>query len=316
MSIQPRAVIFAEERMAGFVQVFREFLFESGFRQIICTTNPVEISNLIHTSHWPIIFVDHTNGVSDGMQQFEGIFKIPGHELLPIVFTAPGDNPLYDQFYQSIGAVGLIKKPLQTTSAEKILRAINPQPKDPAIRLAHQISKSLLHQEYASVEQHLERLRSLPQFRKQAEIALLRVDISKGNMSKANERFRHLLRDRPRDLRVLSEYAEFLKKNALYFNALKCYQRIQNLNPKLSFKHWDQLTLHVELEQIDEAARLLESMQSDDASKEQAAEALARMMHFMGLQNSIPNFLKSFPGASKNFNLFARASSVKKVASQ
>ncbi|MEN9808909.1 MAG: hypothetical protein RL189_2784 [Pseudomonadota bacterium] len=315
MSLQPRAVIFAEERVTGFVQILREFLFKLGFRQTICTTNPLEISNLIHTSHWPIIFIDHTDGVNDGMQHFEGIYKVLGHQLLPIVFTAPSDNQLFDSFYQSLGAVGLIKKPLQTSNAEKIVRAVIPQPNDPAVRLAHQVSKAMLQGHYGTVEQQLARLREIPQFRRHAEIALLRVEMAMGNMSKANERFRLLLRDRPRDLRVLSEYAEFLKKNALYFNTLKCYQRIQSLHPELSFKFWDQVTLHIELEQIDEAARLLDSMQHDDTYRDLAAEALARMMYFMGLQHNIPNFVKLYPNATRNYNLFTGTSPSKKVSS-
>jgi tetratricopeptide (TPR) repeat protein len=315
VSLQPRAIIFADDRASGFVQILREFLFKMGFRQTAVTTNPLEVSNLIHTSHWPIVFVDHTDGANDGMQMFEGIYKILGHQLLPYVFTAPSDNQIFDSFYQSIGASGLIKKPIQTSNAEKIVRALLPQPNDPAIRLAHQVSKAMLQGHYGTIDMQLNRLRDIPQFKRHAEIALLRVEMAQGLMSKANERFRHLLRDRPRDLRVLSEYAEFLKKNALYFNTLKCYQRIQSLHPELSFKFWDQVTLHIELEQLDEAARLLDSMQHDGTHKDIAAEALARMMYFMGLQHNIPNFIKLHPNATRNYNLFTGATPGKKVSS-
>lgn len=315
MSLQPRAVIFAEERATGFVQILREFLFKLGFRQTVCTTNPLEISNLIHTSHWPLVFIDHTDGVNDGMQHFEGIYKVLGHQLIPIVFTAPSDNQLFDSFYQSLGAAGLIKKPLQAANAEKIVKAVTPQPNDPAVRLAHQISKAMLQGHYTNSEQQLLRLREVPQFRRHADIAILRLEMAMGNMAKANERFRQLLRDRPRDLRVLSEYAEFLKKNALYFNTLKCYQRIQSLHPELSFKFWDQVTLYIELEQVDEAARLLDSMQHDETFKDLAAEALARMMYFMGLQHQIQNFVKLYPNATRNYNMFTGNTPVKKVSS-
>ncbi|NBO39412.1 response regulator [bacterium] len=315
MSLQPRAVIFAEERSTGFVQILREFLFKMGFRQTVCTTNPTDISNLIHTSHWPIVFVDHTNGVNDGMQMFEGIYKIIGHQLIPYVFTAPSENQIFDSFYQSIGAVGFIKKPLQTSNAEKIIRAVLPQPNDPAIRLAHQVSKAMLQGHYGTIEQQLNRLRDVPQFKRHAEIALLRIEMTQGHMSKANDRFRHLLRDRPRDLRVLSEYAEFLKKNALYFNTMKCYQRIKSLHPELTFKFWDQVTLHIELEQMDEAARMLDSMQHDATYRDLAAEALARMMYFMGLQHNISNFVKLYPSATRNYNMFTGATPPKKVSS-
>lgn len=315
MSLQPRAIIFADERASGFVQMLREFLYKVGFRQTIVTTNPLDVSNLIHTSHWPIVFIDHTDGANDGMQMFEGIYKILGHQLLPYVFTAPSDNQVFDSFYQSIGAAGLIKKPIQTSNAEKIVRALLPQPNDPAIRLAHQVSKAMLQGQYGTIDLQLNRLRDIPQFKRPAEIALLRLEIAQGLMSKANERFRHLLKDRPRDLRVLSEYAEFLKKNAHYFNTLKCYQRIRSMHPELSFKFWDQVTLHIELEQLDEAARLLDSMQHDATHKDIAAEALARMMYFMGLQNDIPNFVKPHPNATRNYNLFTGATPGKKVSS-
>lgn len=315
VSLQPRAVIFAEERATGFVQILRTFLFKLGFRQTICTTNPLEISFLIHTSHWPIVFIDHTDGVNDAMQHFEGIYKILGHQLVPYIFTAPTDNHLFAAFYQSLGAVGLIQKPLQMSAAEKVVRAIIPQVKDPAVRIAHQVSKALLQGHFGAVEQHLSILREVPQFQRHAEIAQLKIEINLGNMSKANERFRLLLRNRPRDLRVLSEYAEFLKKNVLYFNTLKCYQRIQSLHPELSFKFWEQVTLHIELEQIDEAARLLDSIHNDDTYRDHAAEALARMMHFMGLQQNIPNFLKLFPNAARNYNLFGGTTTSKKVSS-
>ncbi|MEY2987727.1 MAG: hypothetical protein RJB13_1248 [Pseudomonadota bacterium] len=315
MAVQPRGIIFADERASGFVQILREFLFKLGFRQTIVTTNPLEVSNLIHTSHWPIVFIDHSDGISDGMQVFEGIYKILGNQLLPYVFTAPADNHLFDAFYQSIGAVGLLKKPIQMASAEKIVKSVIPLPNDPAITLAHQVSKALLQGHTTGIETQLNRLREIPQFKRHAEIALLKLEMSQGLMSKANDRFRKLLRERPRDLRVLSEYAYFLKRNSLFFNTLKCYQRIQSLHPELSFKLWDQISLHIELEQIDEAARLLDNLYSDGTHKDPATEALARMMYFMGLQHNIPNLVKLHPTATRNYNNFTEASSPKKVGS-
>jgi len=313
VAVQPRGIIFADERASGFVQILREFLFKLGFRQTIVTTNPLEVTNLIHTSHWPIIFIDHSDGISDGMQVFEGIYKILGTQLLPYVFTAPADNHLFDTFYQSIGAIGLLKKPIQMASAEKIVKSVIPRPNDPAITLAHQVSKALLQGHTTGIEMQLNRLREIPQFKRHAEITLLKLEMSQGLMSKANDRFRKLLRERPRDLRVLSEYANFLKTNSLFFNTLKCYQRIQSLHPELSFKLWDQISLHIELEQIDEAARLLDNLYSDGTHRDPSTEALARMMYFMGLQHNIQNFVKLNPTATRNYNNFVAANSSKKV---
>ncbi len=315
MAVQPRGIIFADERASGFVQILREFLFKLGFRQTIVTTNPLEVLNLIHTSHWPIVFIDHSDGISDGMQVFEGIYKILGTQLIPYVFTAPTDNHLFDAFYQSIGAAGLLKKPIQMASAEKIVKSVIPQPNDPAIALAHQVSKALLQGHTTGIEMQLNRLREIPQFKRHAEITMLKLEMSQGLMSKANDRFRKLLRDSPRDLRVLSEYANFLKSNSLFFNTLKCYERIQSLHPELSFKLWDQISLHLELEQIDEAARLLDNLYNDGTHRDPSTEALARMMYFMGLQHNIQNLVKLHPTATRNYNNFTAANSPKKVGS-
>lgn len=315
VSLQPRAIIFADDRVPSFIQILREFLFKLGYRQTICTTNPVEVSNLIHTSHWPLVIIDHTTGVNDGMQVFEGIYKILGHQLIPYVFSAPADSHLFQNCYKSIGAAGLIKKPLQISDAERVLKSVIPKTTDPAVRLAHHVSKSMLQGNFTSLDLQLSKLKEVPQFKRHAEIALLRVEMAQGMMSKANERFRGLLKEHPRDLRVLSEYADFLKRNSLYFNTLKCYQRIQSLHPELSFKFWDQVALHIELEQLDEAAQLLDSLQQDEGQKDLAAEAIARMMYFMGLHSSIPNFIKVHPNTLRNYNLFTGATPVKKVSS-
>jgi tetratricopeptide (TPR) repeat protein len=313
VTVQPRGIILADDRASGFVQILREFLFKLGFRQTVVTTNPLEVSNLIHTSHWPIVFIDHSDGISDGMQVFEGVYKILGHQLLPYIFTAPADNHLFDTFYQSIGAAGLVKKPIQMASAEKIVKAIIPPPNDPAITLAHQVSKAMLQGHHTGLEMQLNRLREIPQFKRHAEITMLKLEMHQGLMSKANDRFRKLLKERPRDLRVLSEYAYFLKRNSLFFNTLKCYQRIQSLHPELSFKLWDQVALHIELEQIDEAARLLDNLYNDATHKDASTEAMARIMYFMGLQHNIPNFVKLHPNATRNFNNFNAANTNKKV---
>lgn len=244
---------------------------------------------------------------------FESIYKILGHQLFPYIITAPADNQLFNSLYESIGAVGLIKKPIQIANAEKIIKAVMPQTEDPLIRTAHHISNSLIQGNYKSMDVMLGRLRDFPQFKRQADLTLLKLEMIQGQMSKANDRFRLLLKDRPKDLRVLAEYSEFLKKNAHYFNTLKCYQRIHSLHPELKFKLWDQFTLHIELEQIDEAARLLESIQHDINHKEQAHEAIARVMHMLGLQNNIQNFLKTSPVASKNYLKFLEATQEKKA---
>lgn len=312
MAVQPRGIIFADDRASGFTQLLRQFLFKIGFGKTIVTNNLLEVSNLIHTNNWPIIFIDHTDGVSDAMQIFETIYKPLGHQMLPYVFTASADNHLFEEFTQSIGAVELLKKPLQPNLAEKIVKSVIPQQNDPAMMLAHRVSRALLQGQYTGVEAQLTRLREVPQYKRHAEIALLKLEINQGLMSKAHERFSKLLRDKPNDLRVLSEYAHFLKTNSLFARAIKCYQRIQSLHPELTFKLWDQISLHIELEQIDEAAHLLACLYNNQTHKDASTEALARLMYCMGLQNNIQQLVKQHPNAKRNFN---EANSTKKVGS-
>lgn len=304
MNLTPKAFIFANEQEQAFVQLFKQFLFRCGMRETAVVQDPLEISKYVFDDVWPLVFIDVIDGISDGFAVFEGLYKTTGYQLFPYVIVAPGEKKVYELFAQSAGAAGTIRKPLQVIESEKLLKRIIPNRNDPATLLALQVSRLLLRSEFEKAMAPLARLAAVPAFKRNAEIALVRCEIGLGHISKAESRIKKMMQANPREIRVLCELADFLRRNAQYADALKCCQRIREMHPQMNIKVWDQIILHHELDQLDEAANLLESLQGDPTFKELSSEGLARMMLFMGMADYIPQFLKACPNALKSYTQF------------
>ena len=120
-------------------------------------------------------------------------------------------------------------------------------------------------------------------------------------MAQAQQRLGRLASKDDKDVRVLCELADFHRKNSQLANAIFSYKKVHALHPQLRIKIWDQILLHVELDQLDEAAMLLDDLQGDATFRDLSTEGLARLMHFMGLTQSVANVLKPQPELLKSY---------------
>lgn len=302
MNFTPKAVIFAEEQ--GFTDILKTFLFKCGLRETVIAREAKDLAGYLHDNFWPIVFIDHSDGHCDGFATFEGIYKTLGFELLPYVFVAPPDKRVYQLFGLSAGARGIVKKPLQPNEASLLIKQLMPPPQDSLTSLALQVSKVLLKGELAKAMPALTKLQTVPQFKRGAEIALVRCEIALGHHLKAEERLQSLLKVNEKDLRVLSEVCDFFKRNGKYSDALKYYNVIHSLHPRMTLKVWDQILLHLELDQLDEAVTLLDELQLDATFREPATDALLRILLFMGIGQFGTQVARQFPGLAKQYNLF------------
>jgi len=296
-----RALVFGNPEKAVYFRILKDFLFKLGMRDTTFISDPAEISKQIFDNVWPIVVIDHSDGSTDGFAVFDGIYKTLGHELLSFVFLAPGDKVVFQLFSESAGARGVVQKPLQPLDAAKLFRMLMPPPGDNATTLALQISRLMLRGELTKAAPALTKLTTVPYFRRQAETALIRIEIRLAHMAQAQQRLARLLMKDERDVRVLCEYAEFHKKNSQYAQAISLYRRIRSLHTQLNIKIWDQIHLHVELDQLDEAGLLLDGLQGDPTFRDLSTEGLAKLMHIMGLAHSVSNVLKSQPDLIKQY---------------
>lgn len=309
MKYTPKAIIFGDEN--GFTQLLREFLFEMGLRETVVAKEAHEIYNYIHEKQWPIVIVNHSEGHHDGLMMFEEIYKTRGLELLPYVFTAPETSNKYSLFAQSIGAKGYISKPLNVQNARKTLRQIIPDMESPSAELAFKATILLLNKREEDAIPLLEQLTKVPFYAKGAEVALIRLEIAKGEFSKAEERLARLMKHADAKIRALCEYTEFYLKRSQFNEAMKIYRTLKEIHPEMNLKVWEQIVLHIELEEIDAAAVLLNELSRDPNMKDFAVEGLARIMIFMGLSEYVPSIAKASPNVAKMYANFVALNAVR-----
>lgn len=300
-SFTPRALIFGDSEKPAYFRLLKDFLFKLGLRETTGVSSPADIAQHLQENIWPILLVDHTEGQEDGFVTFERLQKTLGFELLPILVLAPQERVVFGLFGVSAGARGVLAKPLQPQEAARMFRALIPPAGDPATTLALQVSRLLLKGELAKAMPALTKLAAVPVFKRHAEVALARCEMKLGLMAQANQRLMRLAQKEEPDIRILCEIAEFHKSNAQHSLAISAYKRIHALHPQLHIKTWDQILLHVELDELDEAALLLDELQGNTHFRDSSTEGLARLMYFMGLTQSVANVLKMNPEALKNY---------------
>ena len=297
-----KAILYSEEQ--GFTDILKTFLFKCGLRETIIVQDPAEIGHMLHDNYWPIVFVDHTDGHQDGFSVFDGIYKTVGYELLPYVFMCSAEKKVYQLFGLSAGARGILKRPLQPNEAGALIKQLIPPAGDAVTNLALQISKIMNKGDFQKAIPALTKLQQIPQFKRGAEIALIRCDIYTGQHLKAEERLKKLHLENDKDIRVLSEMCDFYKRNCKYAEAIKYYNMIRHVHPRMTLKIWDQFMLHMELDHLDEAASILEEMHTDLTFGEMATDAVLRILIMMGIPQYSVLVTRSHPALTKHFSHF------------
>ncbi len=302
MTFTPKAVLMVQE--TGFVAVLREFLFKFGLRETQLVRTPQEIASYVQANFWPLIFVEHTDGIADALITHDRLIRTPGMELLTFVFVGPSDKRKYLLFSQSAGARGYIKKPLQPLEAGVLIRDIIPPPNDPGVKFAMEATRYLLKGEAEHAIPILLRLLAAPLFARQAEIALSRCELLLNQTSRAEERLMKLYKSNPRDVLVLGELADYYRNSCQLIQAKKYYRKIRDLHSDLTQKQCEEIMSLFELDELDEAVSLLDDLQKDPFLRDSSAEGLAKVMYFMGLSDYIPGFLKHFSHILRQYNQF------------
>jgi tetratricopeptide (TPR) repeat protein len=297
-----RAVIFGNKEMDSFLRLLKSFLFKVGLKDSIMTSDIKELSALVHDDFWPVIFVDHTDGYRDGFIQFEAIYKNMGLELFPYFLMTPADKKHFKLFGSSAGLSAVLEKPLQPKEAEQTIQSFLPNRADNWVESALLASKFILKKDYPAAKAILAKLATQPKYSFTATIASIRCDIASGSHSLAEQKLKFLHARDPKNIRVMSEYAELLRKNCRFNDTLEMYDKIHKLHPQMNIKVWDEILLYLELDMIDEAAVLLDGLQSDLTFRDFAIDGLLRIMCQLGLQQHAGTALKVHPGLLKQYS--------------
>jgi tetratricopeptide (TPR) repeat protein len=296
-----RAVIFGNKDMDSFLRLLKSFLFKVGLKDSIMTSDIRELSNLVHDDFWPMIFVDHTDGYRDGFIQFEAIYKNMGFELFPYFLMTPQDKKIFKLFGPSAGVSAVLSKPLQPREAEQIIQTFLPIRNDNWADSALLASKFILKEDYPAAKALLAKLATQPRYSFTATIASIRCDIAAGSHSIAEQKLKFLHARDPKNIRVMSEYAELLRKNCRFKDTLEMYAKIHKLHPQMNIKVWDEILLYLELDMLDEATVLLDELQSDATFRDTAIDGLLRMMCQLGQTQHVGTALKLHPGLHKQY---------------
>lgn len=305
MEFTLKAVLFAED--SAFFNFLKSFLFKYGLRETEVTRDPRDIAKFVSQNIWPIIFVDHSEGFSDALPVFEGIYKTRGFELLPFIFVAPQEATHFDLVCKVVGGRGVLRKPLQPREAEKMLQGILPRTDDKVTFLALQASKLVIAGDYEKAIPALNKLATIKPYERPAKTALLRCEIQLGHYKKAEERVSEILRANPKDVRAICDYCEILRRRSQSAMAIKYYKMIRSIHPEMTLTIWDHLLLHLELDEVDEAVMLLNELHRGRTYRELSTELLTRIMLYMGLEEHIPGVLRSYPALGKKFSSYVES---------
>lgn len=301
-SISPRAVLFAEQ--GAFASFLRTFLFKHKLRETLITDNPDEIVSCISQNQWPIIFIDHAEGKIDAMLSFEKLISRPGFEMLSYIFIAPAEFSKYPDYTQSVGASGWLAKPIEPPKADTLIRNIQNLINKKSCALALQASRLILQGMAEKAIPMLENLLTTPEFAKSAAIALARQDMENGLFSKAKGRLTDLLNKHGKEIRILCEISRYYLKLSQPAKAVKFFDEIRQRHSDLTLMIWPHLETLTEIDDIDTVSQILLELQRKPFFADDATEYFSRLMYQFGLQEHIPNALRTHPNIVRRYNQF------------
>jgi CheY-like chemotaxis protein len=313
--VATKTVIFGNKEMDSFLRLLKGFLFKVGLKESLVTSNLEEVVNLVHNDFWPIIFIDHTEGVRDGFVQFESVYKNIGFEMFPYFLMAPADKKIFKLFGASTGVAAVLSKPLQPKEIEQLLRQYVPANNDPLVEIASHASKLIFKKDFVNAKTLLGKLSTQPKYSFSATISSIRCDIAMGSHSIAEQKLKFLNSKDPKNIRVMIEYSELMKKNLRLNDVLDMYSKIRKMHPNMYIKIWEQILLYLELDLIDEASILLDELQTEEVFRDFSTDGLIRILYQFGLQQHLATALKLHPVLQKKYSAVIQEIQISQKAS-
>lgn len=292
MAMQQRAIIVTDERRNNqTVRDLRTVLIKSGYKDTLCTTQIIDIANVVYASQLPVIFIDHDSAGTDGLRQFERIFRSPGNQLFHYILIVDNDEKVMSKSFKSLGFAAVIHKPFQAQEVSEALTNAFTRITATSLKSVHDYALAMLNKDYFAAEIQLKTLRQDHKFKNKAEIARAFLNDIQGAGPKVMAIFQRLAKDDSVDLRTLSDYAFFLKKFSIYDECKTTHERIREKQPNLLVKIWEEILFLSELEYLNDIAILLEKIDAFETQRDNVVSLLARMMQVLCLGDKIPQLL-------------------------
>lgn len=292
MAMQQRAIIVTDERRnSQTVRELKAVLNKSGFKDSICSTQFVDIANVVYASQLPIIFIDHDSNNADGLRQFERIFRAPGNQLFHYFLVVDNDENVLSRSFKSLGFAGVIHKPFQAQEIREVLTNAFARVSGTSLKSVHDFALAMLKKDYASAEIQLKSLRQDHKFKNKSEIARAFLNDIQGAGPKVMAIFQKLVKEETVDLRTLSDYVFFLKKFSIYDECKTNHGKIREKQPHLLVKIWEEILFLSELEYLNDIAVLLEKIEVFETQRDNVVSLMARMMQVLCLGDKIPQLL-------------------------
>lgn len=306
MSYIFRAFIYGEE--SWIFSTLRDFLFKLGMRGTVSTANILEIKASLENDVFPVVFIDHSPGTNEGFFLYESLRAERGLELVPFFFLVGEGERAYFKYGEAFGAKGVIKKPFTPNDVALMMTPLSSLQQLQAHQKSMAISKALAKGESESVLRPLAAMEQSPYYSTGAGIALARIFMRMGKYALTEKKLTDMLRRSPGDFRVLCEVADLFLTCNKYAEALKIFQRFEQLDIRITVKVWEQLELLLRMDDVHGAAELIKRMNKVSSLKEPATAALLRIMTFMGLSDLCPQVAKAYPRLARRYPVTATSS--------
>lgn len=292
MSIQQRAVLVADERRAQTtIRDLRAALNKAGTKDLLCTQNLTDISNIVCASQWPFIFIDHDSEFADGLRQFERIYRSAGHQLFNYFMILPTDENVIRKSFRSLGLSGVVHKAALTGDVAEVVIPCIKKNTDAQLKSAHEFALAVLKKDYPAAEIALNRVNFDTKEKIKIEMARIFLTDAQGAGPKVMSLFQKRLKADSAELRVLSDYAFFLRKFSIYDVCFSVLEKISQKHPLLIGKVWEEILYFSEFEKFNEIAKLIELLNAGADRQDDTDCLMARMMNFLGLESHIPKIL-------------------------
>lgn len=296
MSIQHKAVFVLDERRHhAVVSSLRAAVAKIGLKQSLCTTHLTDISNLVYSSQWPVVFVIHDPECADGIRQFERIFRSPGAQLFHYFLLLTEPDSVLEQCHQALGLSGVIRTPIDAHEMSKTVSPVLFKSTDVNLSYVHGYALSMLKKEFLQAESHLKTLKRQKVFTDRLELARVFIHDAQNEHKKVMSAFQRLKAQDANKLRVLSDYAYFLSRYSIHDDYVSTLDHIRTQRPEFREKLWEQIEIYAALEKYNELGQLLQSPEELQKARAEADLLFSRIMLFMGLEQHIPSLLSDYP---------------------
>ena len=298
-----RPIMISAER-TGFFKVFKEYLMKKAVGELLLYSDlhrNKEIIDVLFEKEWPVFFIEHSEPAQDAFLKLYELQSHIGLSLFPVVLLSSSEYPEFKRYGKSCGAWYILQKPMKPTDADAILNDIEKRFNENLKSVVIATALKYFQKDNVSTIKGLEKLSGTSLYFARGNIALARMEMLNGDYSKAEKRLKKIYEKLGGQAYLVLELADFYRNTCQSEEALIWYQKLQNEFPRYTGGLMDVLKLYIELDDLNNAGKVLEIIYQFETLISHANHIATRMLYFTGLKDNVENLLRGYPDILRQY---------------